>query len=917
MEGDAVPTNLKADRSSSAQLRLQDRLSYSHFNSGGVGQSPCIHQLFEQQVQRTPNATAIVLGDHCLTYQELNQRANMLARQLRNLGVGPRSLVGLLVDRSLEMVIGIIGVLKAGGAYVPLDPTYPQERLADVIADAQLSVLVAQRFLQDSLPKHDAKFVFVNVADPLLLGREEPAPNLRSSDPAYVIFTSGSTGRPKGVVVSHHNVVRLFRSTQPWFGFDSNDVWTLFHSFAFDFSVWELWGALINGGRLVLVPHDICHSPRAFYDLLQAEQVTVLNQTPSAFRHLIQYEESAGSAADLALRLVIFGGESLTLAMLKPWFDRHGDQRPRLVNMYGITETTVHVTYRPITRADLDMAQGSVIGRPIPDLQVHLLDSQQRPVPQGDAGEIYVGGEGVALGYLGQPELTSERFLPDPFRDDPTARLYRSGDLARLMSDGDLIYVGRIDHQVKIRGFRIELLEIESVLARHESVRETVVLARQDTPDEKRLVAYVAPTQTPAPTVHELRSFLTDKLPDYMVPSAFVFMDRLPVTANGKLDRDQLPVPSLERPGVEASYVPPQDSCQKRLQSIWQELLHVQPIGIRDNFFELGGDSLLAVRLGIEMKKAFGCDLSGATLLEDPTIEHIAHTVRGHKDRTHWSSLIAIQPQGTKPPFFCVHPLGGQAYGYRLIAKYLGTDQPFYGLQARELHDSSQPFTRLEDMAAHYLNEALQVQPQGPYFLGGYSLGAFVAFEMAQQLYRQGNQVAFLAVLDDGPSLIYGNPTYDASEMAHFLANVPRWLLHQLVRKKPGTLLSDIMRKLRHGMRKVAPNQSTEHADVERVMDVSRYSESERRTLALHYQALKDYKLKKYPGRITLFRARTQPLLGSHQPALGWNRVAASGVDVHVVPGDHNSFVMEPHVRVLSARLAEAMTRDLVGARSF
>ncbi|MEH1860990.1 MAG: amino acid adenylation domain-containing protein [Nostoc sp.] len=487
----------------------------------------CIHQLFEEQVERTPDAVAVVFEDQQLTYQQLNTRANQLAHYLRSLDVGAEVLVGLCVERSLSMVVGLLSILKAGGAYVPLDPDYPTERLSFMVEDAQVRVLLTQQQLVESLPKHQARVVCLDTDwEKIAQNNELNLENTAKPDNlAYVIYTSGSTGKPKGVLVNHANVVRLFATTDFWYKFNSNDVWTMFHSYAFDFSVWEIWGALLYGGRLVVVPYLVTRSPESFYELLCQEKVTILSQTPSAFRQLIQAEQSGITAGDLNLRLVIFGGEALEIKSLQPWFERHGDQQPKLVNMYGITETTVHVTYRPLSKGDLS-GTASVIGRPIPDLQVYLLDEHLQPVPIGVAGEMYVGGAGVTRSYLNRPELTQQRFISHPFSKNPQARLYKTGDLARYLPNGELEYLGRIDQQVKIRGFRIELGEIEAALTQHLAVGETIVIAREDDPGNKRLVAYIVPDQKYAFPILQLLRFQNKSLFNegllYKLPNAMM-----------------------------------------------------------------------------------------------------------------------------------------------------------------------------------------------------------------------------------------------------------------------------------------------------------------------------------------------------------------------------------------------------------
>jgi amino acid adenylation domain-containing protein len=588
-------------------------------------------QWLEAQVERTPDNVALVFENQLLTYRELNARANQLAHYLRRLGVGPETLVGLRIERSLEMVIGLIGILKAGGAYLPIDTVYPKDRVAFMLEDAQVRVLLTQESLLASLAESQARVVCLDTEWERIA--RESTDNLPIAvDPdslAYVIYTSGSTGKPKGCLVTHYNVVRLMQATERWFHFHEGDVWTLFHSHAFDFSVWEIWGALLYGGRLVVVPYWVSRSAQLFHQLLREQRVTVLNQTPSAFRQLIQVDETAD--AGLALRLVIFGGEALELESLRPWFDKHGDQKPQLVNMYGITETTVHVTYRPLSFEDLRNGQGSVIGGPIPDLRLYVLDSQLQPVPIGVPGEICVGGAGVARGYLNRPELTRGRFIDDPFSTRPRARIYRSGDLARRLANGDIEYLGRIDQQVKIRGFRIELGEIESVLRSHPGVRDTVAVMREE--GEKRLVAYVVLAGEPACTTAELRDDLKQRLPDYMVPAAWVVLPALPLTPNGKVDRKALPLPSADAVAeLSTAYVAPESEAERKIAAIWQDVLGIAKVGRNSNFFDLGGHSLLLTKIHGQLRQAFNKDIMMVDLFRYTTVRALAQYLAGQSD---------------------------------------------------------------------------------------------------------------------------------------------------------------------------------------------------------------------------------------------------------------------------------------------
>jgi amino acid adenylation domain-containing protein/non-ribosomal peptide synthase protein (TIGR01720 family) len=603
-------------------------------------QSPTLHQLFEAQAVQRPDAIALTSKGEQMSYAALNAEANRLARELREQGVGPEVRVGIATERAMPLVVGLLAILKAGGAYVPLDPQYPAERLSYMIDDSGIELLLTQSHLIDGLPAREGVQVLDMTA--LQLDRysaDNLAPLASPDNLAYVIYTSGSTGRPKGALLSHGNVGRLLTATAGEFDFGVNDVWTLFHSYAFDFSVWELFGALCTGGRLVIVPYYISREPQAFHRLLCDEGVTVLNQTPTAFRQLLPI--ACASPRSLALRQVIFGGEALEVASLRPWFERFGDRQPTLVNMYGITETTVHVTYRAIRLADLDGKAQSPIGLPIRDLRWYLLDSQLQPVPVGVAGELYIAGAGLARGYHGRSGLTAERFVPSPF--DTSQRLYRSGDLARQRADGSIDYLGRIDQQVKIRGFRIELGEIEAALLGQPGVRQAVISVHVDE-GGPQLCAYVVAELTPNDPIawrDTLRAALSVDLPDYMVPRHWLLLDALPLTSNGKLDRKALPVPDAEiwqRP-----FEAPEGELEQQLAAIWAEVLGVTRIGRRDNFFELGGHSLLAAQASARVELELGIELPLRALFESNDLQAYAANAWQHAPTDNAARLDALE----------------------------------------------------------------------------------------------------------------------------------------------------------------------------------------------------------------------------------------------------------------------------------
>jgi amino acid adenylation domain-containing protein/non-ribosomal peptide synthase protein (TIGR01720 family) len=603
-------------------------------------QSPTLHQLFETQAALRPDAIALGYEGEHRTYAALNAQANQLARKLREQGVGPEVRVGIATERAMPLVVGLLAILKAGGAYVPLDPQYPAERLNYMIEDSGITLLLTQQHLIDGLPARDGVQVLSLESLQLEAFSADNLPALATPENlAYVIYTSGSTGRPKGALLSHGNVGRLLSATANEFNFGPDDVWALFHSYAFDFSVWELFGSLCTGGRLVIVPYYISREPQEFHRLLCDEGVTVLNQTPTAFRQLLPI--ACASERNLALRQVIFGGEALEVASLRPWFQRFGDQQPTLVNMYGITETTVHVTYRAIRLADLDGKAQSPIGLPIRDLRWYLLDSQLQPVPVGVAGELYIAGAGLARGYHGRFDLTAERFVPSPF--EAAQRLYRSGDLARQRADGSIDYLGRIDQQVKIRGFRIELGEIEAALLAQPGVHQAV-LSVHPSDGGPQLCAYVVAGQTPHDPIawrDRLRAALKVDLPEYMVPSHWLLLDALPLTSNGKLDRKALPVPDAQ--DWQRPFEAPEGELERQLADIWASVLGLAQIGRRDNFFELGGHSLLAAQASARVELELGIELPLRALFESTDLQAYAAMAGQHAPTDNDARLNALE----------------------------------------------------------------------------------------------------------------------------------------------------------------------------------------------------------------------------------------------------------------------------------
>ncbi|HXF10665.1 MAG TPA: amino acid adenylation domain-containing protein, partial [Desulfuromonadaceae bacterium] len=778
-----------------------------------------ISQLFEEQVGQTPEATALVFGGKAMTYRELNEQANRLAHFLAKNGVGPGVMVGVCLERSIEMIVALVAILKAGGAYVSLDPAYPKERLKMMLEDARTPILLTETKFEIGNRKSEIGNPTVIYLDKeMRLAAETSNPMvsaLSPESPAYVSFTSGSTGRPKGVCVPHRGVVRLVKQTN-YASFGRNDVFLQLAPIAFDASTLEIWGALLNGATLAIFPPG-APSLAELGDFIQRNGVTTLWLTAGLFHQMI--EENIISLR--GVRQLLAGGDVLSVAHVR----RAIEQLPgcQLINGYGPTENTTFTCCHRIRNAD---RRSIPIGRPIANTQVYVLDPYGQPVPVGVPGELFAGGDGLALGYINQPQLTAEKFVGNPFSNETGAKLYRTGDLVRWLPDGTIEFLGRIDTQLKIRGFRVELSEIETALNDHPSIRECAVTAHQNGSVDKKLVAYfVAETPAAAPSATELREHLRQRLPDYMVPAAFVPMPSLPLNANGKVDRKALPKPDLGQLETDKQFIAPRDEVETKLAKIWEEVLGVPRIGVDDHFFELGGHSLMAVRLVSRIEKTLGKKIPVTAVFQSPSVAQLAEVLRGGKSAAGTTSVVEIQPKGTKPPLFFVHGVGGGMFwGYTNLAKHLGPDQPVYAFNSRGTLGQPE-FPTIREMAAHYVSDLRKFKPHGPYYIGGYCFGGVVALEMARQLHAQGETVPFVTLVNSiPPNADYDRFRWTPSSLAKFVRNVGYWA-NYVLRQPPKAQRDFVMWKLRATAKRIGRMFSTRKKlyafDVHEVVDLS------------------------------------------------------------------------------------------------
>jgi amino acid adenylation domain-containing protein len=848
----------------------------------------CAHQLFEEQVERTPAAPALLFEGQQLSYCDLNNRANQLSRHLRNLGVRPETLVGVCLERTPNMIVALLGILKAGGAYVPLDPQYPSDRLDFMIADSGLKVLLTQEALRPRFSNYEGQLTCVD-SDPIFQGESANQPvDIKANNLAYVIYTSGSTGKPKGVQICHYSLVNFLISMRSSPGLTAKDTLLAVTTISFDIAGLEIYLPLIVGARIVLTSRDVAADGNKLHETFKNTTPTVMQATPATWRLLLE----AGWSGSTQLT-VLCGGEALprdlALALLK--------RASSVWNMYGPTETTIWSTVSRITSD-----AGSVpIGRPIANTDVYVLDKRLQLVPVGVPGELYIGGDGVARGYLNRPELTAEKFIRNPFNKQSGARLYRTGDLARYRADGELECLGRIDNQVKVRGFRIELGEIESLLSEYPGVCQSVVIAREDIPGDKRLVAYMTVNQSQSASPQALRSFLKQKLPAYMLPSQFVFLDDLPLTPNGKLDRTALPRPDeVELKPSGESYTS-RDEIESQLVKIWQSVLGFRGVSVKDSFFDLGGHSLLVTQLLIRIEQTFNKSLSMAAVFEAPTIEQQASILRDGGTRSWPSAVVPIKADGAGPTFFWFGFAAGPMF--LPLARRLGGRHRLVCVDPTLLNasDLAAPVT-MELVATTLLKQVCQIQPQGPYFLGGFCGGALMAYEVASQLVAQGQQISRLALVEPQTPADYeehpgGSEArallqrllFHICNLRHLQAREGRIFIGYRIR-----VLWEQLLALVFPARRVRRVHSSRSSDVREILD----------------RAYRGYRPQPFPGQITLFQAKERPSerRGDRQY---WRDLCAA-MEVHEVPGNWNWIIrsfLEPNVEVmaniLKDRLAE------------
>jgi len=885
-----------------------------------------LHKLFEEVAGANPLEVALTFSGEDLSYDELNRRANRVAHRLRRMGVGPESLVGIGIGRSLEFIIGLLAIVKAGGAYVPLDLSYPRERLNFMLRDTRPSVLLTGADEIDvEAPGATTLRVTADVADFSAESDENLDVQIGPRNAAYVMYTSGSTGNPKGVVIEQRSIVRLVCDPN-YITISPLDTFLQMAPASFDASTFEIWGALLNGARLVIMEPGT-PSLRDIGRKIEREQVTTLWLTAGLFHAMV--DEQLPSLA--TVRNMLAGGDVLSPRHVEKFLDVH--RSSSVINGYGPTEGATFTCCHVLRHGD-SIGKTVPIGRPISKTRILILDEALNKVSIGQLGELYIGGEGVARGYLNQPELTDERFVRNPYSADPSDVLYRSGDMVSVGADGAIEFLGRKDNQVKVRGFRVELGEIEIALQQHPWVRHVVAIVVESGPADKAIHAFWTAEAGAVGEGGDLMLFAGQHLPAYMVPSTFTLLESLPLTENGKVDRKKLlamAVRNISRRDIAAAarqavaqtstgqtvdihavadtsrenaFVPPTDVLEVQLIEIWEEILGVDRIGIRDDFFQLGGHSLLAARMFARVGEKLEKNLPLATLFHAPTIEQLAAVIRAEGWTPHWSVLVPMQAHGTKPPLFLAHGLTGNVLSFYRLRHYIQDDQPMYGIQAYGLSSGRASLLSIPEMAAHYVQEVRAFQPDGPYYLGGFSGGGLLAYEMAVQLTAAGERVAFLALFDsyiEGAGGYWLKSFYSkrALRMAMMATryswyNLRKYGVRSVMRRKMRNMFVNfrimLWLLLARNSGKTAASESSRYLTIPEAFT----------------RAIRVYQPQHYSGSAVLFRTviAEYPL---NDPSPGWKRYISGNLEVREVEGDHEYIFREPYIGRLAMQLNQAL----------
>ncbi|MEM9482660.1 MAG: amino acid adenylation domain-containing protein [Cyanobacteria bacterium P01_F01_bin.116] len=866
------------------------------------GPIKCLHEYFVEQVKRSPNQIALSYKDQQLTYAELNARANQVAHHLINQGVKPDMPVGICCERSLEMIIALLAVLKAGGAYLPLDPNYPQERLEYIMKDAQVAIVITQSPLRSKLLNIQTHILCLDIALPLLDNNHhsEPQVDIAPHHLAYIIYTSGSTGRPKGVMIEHQAAAHYVQATIAQYDITPADCVLQFASISFDVAIEEIFTSLLTGARLQLRTADMISTSSQFLRCCQEWDVTVLNLPTAYWHQLVTDIANNQFQLPLSVRLMVIGGERALPSLVKVWQQQVGDYPP-LINAYGPTETTVTATGCWIS-SDTEILQEVPIGKPFANTEIYILDKYRQPVPVGVPGELYIGGNSLARGYLNRPDLTELKFIPHPYSRDANARLYKTGDQVRYLSDGNIEFLGRVDNQVKIRGFRIELGEVESALLLYPGVRETIVVVREDTPGNPQLIGYVVPSSEQQVSSLDLKGFLQQRLPSYMVPAKVVPLETLPLTPNNKIDVRALPAPSSIMTEEEMVYVAPRTPLEDTLAKIWAEILGLPKVSIQTSFFELGGHSLQAIQAIAQITNSLEVELPISALFQAPTVEQMAKLLGETSAKVSWSPLVPLQARGTKQPFFAIHGGHGEVLFYQLLAEYLGQDQPFYALRARGNDYPDMPHQDIKEMAACYVEAMRKIQPEGPYRLGGTSLGGIVAFEMAQQLRTLGQTTELLVLFDTGGFDDFTWPLPLHQRMINAFRYIPKYGLADTRKRLSLRILKLFTIDSAVEFYRATGTLPRRSSHAMRVWET---------VWEANLDALEEYIPQTYDGSLTLLRAIGDGsfMWNKHEPDYGWGRYALGGVNYHDVPGTHIGIFQEPHVEQLACIMKQLLDK--------